>query len=241
MLPAFMAARVPLRHRAFRGAGPAPRCGRHAHRRGRWPGRSVPSRSYVCTAMIYACLAFLREWASAADARSTSRSLGSASGFTLAAAFAATAAPGRRSGFWPAGRSRSRCCGRGRARRLARAQRATAAEVDAADGDRRQASAHRPEIDGLHGRLVQHARILSRPLAQRRCARVKGSFSRWHSSIPCAAARRGCRGGSPVVVAAVAFVVQFPACLRSAGTSSPKRTIRRISTIRRSPRHNAAR
>jgi sulfite dehydrogenase (quinone) subunit SoeC len=48
---------------------------------------------YVCTAMIYACLPFLREWASPLTV-SNFILLGGASGFTLAAAFAAWAAPG---------------------------------------------------------------------------------------------------------------------------------------------------
>ncbi len=48
---------------------------------------------YVCTAMIYACLSFLREWASPLTIANFIL-LGTASGFTLAAAFAAMAAPG---------------------------------------------------------------------------------------------------------------------------------------------------
>jgi DMSO reductase anchor subunit len=48
---------------------------------------------YVCTAMIYACLPFLREWASPLTV-SNFILLGGASGFTLATAFAAWAAPG---------------------------------------------------------------------------------------------------------------------------------------------------
>ncbi|MBK6334821.1 MAG: dimethyl sulfoxide reductase anchor subunit [Betaproteobacteria bacterium] len=47
---------------------------------------------FVCTAMIYACLPFLREWASPLTVLNYTL-LGGASGFTLAAAFAAAAAP----------------------------------------------------------------------------------------------------------------------------------------------------
>jgi DMSO reductase anchor subunit len=47
---------------------------------------------YVCTAMIYACLPFLREWASPLTIANFVL-LGAASGFTLAAAFAVLAAP----------------------------------------------------------------------------------------------------------------------------------------------------
>jgi sulfite dehydrogenase (quinone) subunit SoeC len=47
---------------------------------------------YLCTAMIYACLKFLQEWASPLTIANYFL-LGSASGFTLAAAYAAFAAP----------------------------------------------------------------------------------------------------------------------------------------------------
>ena len=47
---------------------------------------------FVCTAMIYACLPFLREWHSPLTVINYTL-LGSASGFTLAAAFATTSAP----------------------------------------------------------------------------------------------------------------------------------------------------
>jgi DMSO reductase anchor subunit len=47
---------------------------------------------FLCTAMIYACLPFLREWASALTVVNFTL-LGGASGFTLAAAFSAWAAP----------------------------------------------------------------------------------------------------------------------------------------------------
>ena len=47
---------------------------------------------FVCTAMIYACLPFLREWHSPLTVLNFVL-LGTASGFTLAAAFAAVAAP----------------------------------------------------------------------------------------------------------------------------------------------------
>ncbi len=48
---------------------------------------------FVCTAMIYACLPFLREWHSPLTVINYTL-LGGASGFTLAAAFAASTAPG---------------------------------------------------------------------------------------------------------------------------------------------------
>ena len=48
---------------------------------------------FLCTAMIYACLPFLREWASPFTVINYTL-LGSASGFTLAAAFSTWTAPG---------------------------------------------------------------------------------------------------------------------------------------------------
>ncbi|CAG0957681.1 sulfite dehydrogenase (quinone) subunit SoeC [Burkholderiales bacterium] len=47
---------------------------------------------FLCTAMIYACLPFLREWASALTPLNFTL-MGGASGFTLAAAYAAAGAP----------------------------------------------------------------------------------------------------------------------------------------------------
>ena len=55
-------------------------------------GTVVAFALYVCTAMIYACLPFLREWASPLTIANFIL-LGAASGFTLAAAFAVIAAP----------------------------------------------------------------------------------------------------------------------------------------------------
>ena len=48
---------------------------------------------FICTAMIYACLRFLAEWHTPLTPLNYTL-LGAASGFTLAAAYAATAAPG---------------------------------------------------------------------------------------------------------------------------------------------------
>jgi len=53
---------------------------------------------FVCTAMIYACLRFLREWHSPLTVVNYTL-LGGASGFTLAAAFSAVAAPSQ-AGFF---------------------------------------------------------------------------------------------------------------------------------------------
>ncbi len=53
---------------------------------------------FACTGMIYACLPFLREWRSPLTVLNFVL-LGGASGFTLAAAFSASAAPGLREFF----------------------------------------------------------------------------------------------------------------------------------------------
>jgi DMSO reductase anchor subunit len=55
-------------------------------------GTAVALALFLCTAMIYACLPFLREWASPLTVINYTL-LGGASGFTLAAAFSAVAAP----------------------------------------------------------------------------------------------------------------------------------------------------
>jgi sulfite dehydrogenase (quinone) subunit SoeC len=55
-------------------------------------GTALAFALFVCTAMIYACLPFLREWASPLTVINYIL-LGGASGFTLAAAFAGWAAP----------------------------------------------------------------------------------------------------------------------------------------------------
>jgi sulfite dehydrogenase (quinone) subunit SoeC len=55
-------------------------------------GTALALALFVCTAMIYACLAFLREWATPLTVGNFVLA-GSASGFTLAAAFAAAVAP----------------------------------------------------------------------------------------------------------------------------------------------------
>ena len=118
---------------------------------------------FLCTGMIYACLPFLREWASPLTVINYTL-LGGASGFTLAAAFSAWAAPALTPFLAGWALILTLLAFAGRVASL-RPQRAAAAEIDAADGDRHQASADRPEVPGLHGRLVQHARVLPRQVA----------------------------------------------------------------------------
>ena len=87
VLPAFMAV-VFLYGIAHSGARSAPSTFAVARRSpSGWPGRSRHG-AFVCTAMIYACLPFLREWATPLTVANFALA-GSASGFTLAAAFAA--------------------------------------------------------------------------------------------------------------------------------------------------------
>ena len=100
---------------------------------------------FVCTAMIYACLKFLAEWHSPLTVINYIL-LGGASGFTLAAAFAALIVAYD-------------------ARILGELQKDsdTWAAIDAADRHRHQAPEDRAENPGLHGRQLQHPRVLSWP------------------------------------------------------------------------------
>ena len=80
---------------------------------------------FVCTAMIYACLKFLREWHSPLTVANYTL-LGTASGFTAAAALAG-APRARRGDLLRRLGARVHRAGRALARRLARAQREAAA------------------------------------------------------------------------------------------------------------------
>ena len=107
---------------------------------------------FVCTAMIYACLPFLREWHTPLTVINYML-LGGASGFTLAASchfrcHLQHAGPG---GFFAGWAFILTLLGLAGPQRLAVAQCAAAAEVDAANRDRHQASAHRAEVAGFMG------------------------------------------------------------------------------------------
>jgi hypothetical protein len=120
----------------------------------------------------YACIKFLQEWASPLTLVNFAL-LGCASGTTLAAAIAsvrrAADCPQLRAGGHRPDRARlvTRAASLARNARLRR-------QVDAAERDRHQASAHRAEGAGLHGRLVQHARVLSRRVAAKLIAIRRG-------------------------------------------------------------------
>mgnify|MGYP003693911341 CR=1 FL=1 len=119
------------------------------------------------------------------------------------------------------------------------AQRAPAPEVDAADRHRHQASAHRPDVAGIHGRLVQHARVLPRPERRRSCARSGGVFLLGAFAVPALLLAAGLAGApKSAIVAGVRRAVPRD-CSPSAGTSSRRRTIRRTSTTRRSRSRDA--
>ena len=237
VLPAFMGSSLSVR----RGASRRLEAGADAHcRRGMAidatvvlgaVGTVLAFALFVCTAMIYACLPFLQEWATPLTVVNYML-LGSASGFTLAAAFAAALAPrsdtvSRRLGARPhAAALVARVASLMRNARLQ-------AQVDAADRDRHQASAHRAEIAGIHGRLVQHARVLPRHGRRRaavdqvavsccRCSRCRWCCSALGGSAAARAARR-------------LSSFSTSGCSPSAGSSSPRPTTRRTSTTRRSP------
>ena len=74
---------------------------------------------FVCTAMIYACIRFLQEWASPLTIANFVL-IGCASGCTLAAALAAFAVPGRAAGFAAAALALTACAAASRAASLAR-------------------------------------------------------------------------------------------------------------------------
>jgi DMSO reductase anchor subunit len=145
---------------------------------------------FLCTGMIYACIRFLQEWATPLTVVNYTL-LGIASGFMFATVFSAHAAP-QLVGFfagWAAVFTGVALATRG----------ASQAEILPADGDRREASAHHPDHPGLHGRLVQHAGVLSRAHA-RVSAVGQVDFSR--ARVRAAARRAGRRGGLEIFAAA---------------------------------------
>ncbi len=165
---------------------------------------------FVCTGMIYACLPFLREWASPLTPINFTL-MGGASGFTLAAAFSAAAAPDlvRFLAGW--GLILTAARGR-RARRVARPEREAAAQVDAADRDRHQAPEDRPDVDGLPRRLVQHPGVLPRPRpAVPAFGQVDGPGGGF--ALPAVLLAAVLAGAAPVVALAAAFALQFAGLL----------------------------
>jgi DMSO reductase anchor subunit len=139
---------------------------------------------FVCTAMIYACLKFLAEWHSPLTVINYIL-LGGASGFTLAAAFAAATAP-ELVGFlagWAAIITLLGLLSRGAS---LVSQRPAQAEIDAADRHRHQASEDRAEDPGLHGRQLQHPRVLSWQAG----AVLRGV--KWFFLLACFRCRFGC-------------------------------------------------
>ena len=101
-------------------------------------------------------------------------------------------------------------------------------------GDRRQAPAHRAEGAGLHGRFVQHARVLPR---QGAALAALGEMDVSAAGVPAAAAAAG-RGGLPWRRRRCCWrrlPCSISACSPSAGSSSPRPTIRRTCITRRFP------
>ena len=159
--------------------------------------------------MIYACLRFLQEWALPLTVVNYVL-IGCASGLMLATGLAALVEPALARPLAALGcRSHPR---RARhARREPRPQRAAEAEVDAADRDRREASAHRPDVAGLHGRLVQHARVLPRRVRGARAVGEVG-FSVAVFPVPLALLAAGVAAQAPALLL-VAFAVQYAGLL----------------------------
>jgi hypothetical protein len=180
--------------------------------------------------MIYACLRFLREWASPLTPLNFTL-LGGASGFTLAAALAALVGRPRVALPRRLALVLTLLAALGRWRRCA--QRAAEAEVDAADGHRHQAPAHRAAARWASwAGLVQHARVL--PRQARRAAHGQ-------ACVPAVLAVRAADGaagrwrdaGEAGAWLVAAFACSIGGCWPSAGSSSRRPITRRTSTTRR--------
>ena len=191
--------------------------------------------------MIYACLRFIAGMGAAAHARQLRPASARPRASTLATALAAIArrrdARRRRR---PLRRSCSRCSRW--ASRVARAapQRRARATSTLQSGDRHRRAAHRAEVDGHVGRVVQHARVLPWRVGRgaARWSRL-ALHRRWRSRVPVAAGRRGPRAGRRRRWLARRRRASRRAASPSAGSSSPRRSTRRTSTTRRCPEVSA--
>ena len=187
---------------------------------------------FVCTAMIYACLRFLQEWATPLTMVNFVL-LGCASGFTLATACAAWLAPSLGGGSCGL-RVHADARGLRDARRVAHAQCALAAEIDGAKRDGHQGAERRAEIARLHGGRVQSARVLPRTDRPQAIARIKWTFLVGAFGVPFVLMLLGDRRVSP---SALFVLSRFRDAISrdsspNAGSSSPKRGIRRTCITR---------
>jgi hypothetical protein len=188
---------------------------------------------FVCTAMIYACLKFLAEWHSPLTVVNYIL-LGSASGFTLAAGIRCVHAAPELVGFLAGWAAIITVLGLiSRAASLFRN-----ARLKPKSSLRTAIGVKHPRIvqkgPGLHGRQLQHARVLSRTHRWRAVRGEVGLSDRCFSSCRCYCLGFGLRGS---VDAAESSPSQssIPACWLSAGSFLPKPIIRRIYIINRLP------
>ena len=161
---------------------------------------------FVCTGMIYACVAFLREWATPLTVVNFIV-LGCASGFALAAAFATAAAPALVRFYVASALILTLLGFATRTASLVRnARLRPKSTLQTAIGD--QASADRPEVAGLHGRVLQYARVLPRRDPPRSCARSSGC-SCWARSPCLRSCSSAALAGAPAIACVAAFAVQY--------------------------------
>ena len=188
MLPLFMAGVVAWARRALRALA--------AHR-SRWAPspRSLCVALFVCTGMIYARLRLLQEWATPLTPINYLL-LGCASGTTLAAAYAALAGSPLAAAFAAAAFAADRWR---RALTRVASLRAQPRAAPALDARRRRSASPHPRIAqtlaGVHGRLVQHARVLPRRDAAEDARRSSGASccSRSRCRCSCSRSRRARR------------------------------------------------
>ena len=163
---------------------------------------------FVCTAMVYVSIRFLQEWASPLTLANYVL-FGCASGFTLATLLATlfeSAWPLVLPLAWAAAAFTLAAL----ATRIASLRRNARLKPMStpADRHRHQAPAHRAEGAGLHGRLVQHARVL--PRTQHRVA-ARRQVGLPAAGLSAAAAAAWAPAWPPVrsPLLALAFVLQY--------------------------------
>ena len=183
---------------------------------------------FLCTAMIYACVQFLREWATPLTVVNYTL-LGCASGFALAAAYSTSAAPPL-VGFYTACALALTLLGFvGRTASLVRnARLRPKSTLQTAIGIKHPRIVQR---SGYHRRLVQHPRVLSRPVGGRSCARSDGCSSSARSPCPCCCSRRDWPAPRPPPSSPPSRF-SMPGSSPNAGSSSRRRTTRRTCITR---------
>ena len=224
--------------RALVAGGSRPRSPPARTRCCRSPRIAVAALLWYCTAMIYACLRFIEEWAQPLTIVNFVL-LGLSSGCVLASALAALAGETR---VARASRRRRRSSPRSSpGRRACAALRRNAAirhrsTLQSATGIR--VGAPGADVDGHVGRIVQHARVLPPRVARWRCGRIKlASRSCSAFALPRVAAgsRVVGRRAAAARVRRRAARAGARACSPTAGSSSRRRSTRRTCTTRSCP------